>query len=1020
MKTIKYLSIILLLFFVTISVSAQSAVDAGVNQTIYCSGSAQLKATPLNSWANLTTGYNAGLNSICFLTEEAGFAVSTTGNLLSTTDGGRNWVMNPFFPSKTLYSIYFINSTTGFITGASGFLLKTTDSGLNWSPIQSGVTDQLRSVFFTSATTGYIVGGIGTILKTTDGGSTWKLLTSGINTALYSVFFTSPETGYAAGMLGVLLKTTNAGATWTPQTTGISSTLYSIHFPTASTGFVTGASGALLKTTDGTNWSKYAADSIYTGTDKGELTRNGRLLKSAYMNSVYFTTPTTGYITGAYGSGSIFMKTLDGGTTWFELVSNVTTKMTSLCFPSASVGYAAGGMGRIAKISMGEMKPLTYEWYPTEGLSDANIANPVASPNSTTWYKVTASDGNNSFTDTVKVSVEPLTLEMSPFMYIGCEGGVKLDSLKTNYTGSEPLKYKWTPSAGLSNDTIANPVATVTTGTTYYLTVTLPGKCSASGQVTVAVNPLIVTATADKIVVCSGSAQLSAGTNYSGKSRLHYKWSPATGLSNDTIPNPVATVSSQTVYTVNVTSDTGCSASSNVTVKVTGLTVNAGADKTIQCGETAQLDAVTTNYNGTGVLRYKWIPATGLNNDTIANPKATLNTNTSYIVTVTAPSGCVAFDGVVVNVNPLTVNAGTDQTAVCGSTVQLAVVSTNYTGAGLKYKWTPATGLNNDTIFNPISSAGNISYTVTVTTPSGCTASDNVAIVTTSLNKPVINYVGINEKNKNILAWTKPIVGKVNLFNVYRETNMSNTYNKIGSVPFDSASVFVDANSNPDVQSNKYKISVVDACGSETALSDYHKTMHLSINKGINTIWNLIWEAYEGYPVLTYNIYRGTTPGNIQIIGSLSGSNTQFSDYTAPAGYVFYQIEAVSSTAASVKQYRSDIKSAVETSYSSRSNIATNKSGTDGWFDVTDGSNGLSVYPNPAKNSVRVTFADAGQLDNLQLAIYNSMGQSVKTITDFSTTQAVDVSKLSEGLYFIVIQSDNYTAKKHLLIRNQY
>ena len=368
-------------------------------------------------------------------------------------------------------------------------------------------------------------------------------------------------------------------------------------------------------------------------------------------------------------------------------------------------------------------------------------------------------------------------------------------------------------------------------------------------------------------------------------------------------------------------------------------------------------------------------------------------------------------------VNPLTVNVGADISTTCGAAVQLGVASTNFTGTGLRYKWTPATGLNNDTIANPVSTAGNITYILTITTPVGCKASDNVVITTTSLSKPAINYVGINEKNKNILAWTKPSNAKVSLFNVYRETNMSNTYAKIGSVPFDSASVFVDVNSNPDVQSNKYKISVMDACGAETALSDYHKTMHLSINKGINNIWNLIWEAYEGYSVLTYNIYRGTNPANIQIIGSLSGSNTQFSDYTAPTGYVFYQIEAVSSAAAGVKHNGSGVKAAVETSYSSRSNIATNKSGTDGLFDVADSSNGLSVYPNPAKNSVRVRFADFGQTDNLQLTIYNCMGQLIKTMNGFDASQSVDISALSEGLYMLVVQSDKHTGKQHLLIQ---
>jgi hypothetical protein len=598
---------------------------------------------------------------------------------------------------------------------------------------------------------------------------------------------------------------------------------------------------------------------------------------------------------------------------------------------------------------------------------------------------------------------------------IGCEGSVKLDSVKTNYSGSEKLKYQWTPSAGLSSDTIANPIATVTSFTTYTVTVST-STCSASGQVSVSLSPLNVVATANKTIVCSGSAQLMAATNYTGKSTLHYKWTPSTGLSNDTIANPVAKVSSQTMYTVNVSTDTGCSATGYVSVDVINLTANAGVDKTTQCGQTVQLDAVSTNYNGTATLRYKWIPSNGLSNDTIANPKATVNSNTSYTVTVTATSGCTASDVVLVNITPLTVNVGADKTAVCGASVQLGVGVTNYTGTGLKYKWTPSIGLNNDTLANPVTTAGNITYLLTITTPSGCTATDNVAILSTSFEKPVIDFVGINEKNKNILKWNKPTNGKINSFNIYRETNVSNSYLKIGSVPYDSASVFVDTSSNPDVQSNKYKISILDACGSETAMSNYHKTMHLSINKGINTIWNLIWEAYEGFSVSTYNIYRGTTPTNIQIIGSLSGSNTQFSDYTAPAGYVYYQIEAVSSNLASAPTLTQKIPSATDVNYSSRSNIASNNGGENALFQLKDISNEIIISPNPASNKIELVI-NKNYIQGMKLHIFNLTGSLIIDQDLSENKQFIDLSAFSNGIYILSVTSNKFTGNQRLIIQ---
>lgn len=1022
MKAIKQFVTVLLLLCSAGILNAQSMVDAGDNQAIYCSGSVQLTATPMNSWANINQVQPLSpLNSVFFPTPEMGFAVNTMGMVFSIFDRGTMWVQGPFVtPGIALYSVYFIDPNIGFIAGAGGAIFRTINSGNSWEPVTSGTTSTLRSIFFTSATTGYIVGTGGIILKTKNGGTTWTPLSSGIITSLYSVFFPSPETGYATGMSGVLLKTTDAGVTWVPQTTGVTGTLYSISFPTTTTGFVSGLGGTILKTIDGTNWSKYAADSIYSETENGSISKtNGRLLGSAALNSMHFTSPTTGYIAGGYGSAGIFLKTIDGGTTWFEQPVNGSSKMTSLCFPTENVGYAVGGLGKIMKITSGEMNPLSYSWSPTVGLSDPYISNPIASPTSTTIYTVNAYDTTNpmnSFTDTVKVSFETLSVNAGSDKIIGCEGSIQLDNVKTNYIGPDKLKYKWTPSIGLSSDTVSNPIATVTGQTTYTVLVSTANGCSASGTVTVSLGAMAVTTSVDKTVICSGTAQLSATTNYSGKSALHYKWTPATGLSNDTVSNPAATVNTQTVYSVTVTSDTGCSATGNVTVKVSNLSANAGADKTVKCGETVQLDAVTTNYNGTGALRYKWSPSAGLNNDTILNPIVTGGSISNYTVMVTAPSGCSASDNVAINVSPVTVNVGADKTASCGTQVQLGVTSTSYTGTGLKYKWIPATGLNNDTIANPVALAGNITYTLTVTSPSGCTASDNVAISIIPLDKPAINYVGINEKNKNIVAWTKPTTGKINSFNVYRETNVSNVFTKVGSVPFDSVSVFVDTISKPDVQSNKYKISILEACGNETLLSDYHKTMHLSINKGINTIWNLIWEAYEGYPVSTYNIYRGTTPSNIQIIGSLSGSNTQFSDYTAPAGYVFYQIEAINSAGSAVKrQFSSAVKSGMETIYSSRSNIATNMS-TD-IHQVADISDQFTVLPNPASDKIKVIINCNGN-ESMKLNIYNIIGSLVTTDRLTQNEKLIDISSLENGVYFIELKSDNGSGIQKLIIRN--
>jgi photosystem II stability/assembly factor-like uncharacterized protein len=1105
MNSIKQLVTILMLLCTNLSIFAQSPIEAGSDQTLYCNESVQLNAKALKGWGNLNSGTTVPFYAVYFTSVNVGYAVGLGGEIYYGDNGGSSWVRcgTPISNTNTLYSVYFINSTTGFVVGANGTIMKTTNWGYDWTVKTSGVTSQLRSVYFTSETVGYCVGSGGVILKTIDGGNTWTNQTVGSTNTYYSVYFTSANNGFVCGSAGTLLRTTDGGSTWTSAT--IESTLpilYSIHFPTPTTGFISGNLGTILKTTDGgASWSKYAKDSVFMETESNVVSSiSFRKLSLAYLNSIHFVSETEGYAVGAYSSGGIIVKTIDGGTTWFEQRNNLAAKITGLCFPTSKTGFAVGNAGKIAKLYDGSATFTNYLWSPTDGLSDPNITNPVASPTVTTKYIVSAIENGYLLTkDSIYIKVMPFTTAfgLGTGREIACEGSVMLDSLKTNYSGTGKLKYKWdaspnlscdtipnpfasapghytvtvttpegctasssidvsmtslkaiakvdrtvvcsgavqlsvstnytgkntlhykwSPSTGLNNDTIANPIATVNAQKTYSVTVTTNSGCSATGSVTVNVYPLVAEAGVNKSVVCGGSVQLSTvTTNYTGAGVFRYKWTPSTGLNNDTISNPIATLNSNTVYWVAVTSPSGCTASDNVSVTVLPLTANAGADKTILCGGTAQLDAVATNYTGTGILRYKWSPSTGLNNDTIANPTSKTISNTTYTVTVTSPSGCTATDNVIVTVTPLTVNAGVDKIVNCGVPVQLGVTSTNYIFAPpLKYKWTPATGLSNDTIANPIAAASNITYTVTITSPSGCTASDNVAISITPMTKPSLNYIGVNTKNKNILVWTKPTAGKITAFNVYKETNVTNSFVKVGSVLFDSVSVFVDTISKPDVQSNKYKLSIVDACNNESALSDYHKTMHLSISKGVNTIWNLIWETYEGYSVSTYNIYRGTTPDNIQIIGSLSGSNTQFSDYTAPSGYVYYQIEAISATPSAVSnQNKSGLKSVVGVAYSSRSNIASNKSGTDGLNNLKDISGSIAVYPNPARNNMQLVVND--DVTNTRLDVYNVLGSLVKTQEVVVNKQQIDLSNLTEGIYLLVVKSDKFIGKQKLVIQ---
>lgn len=651
-----------------------------------------------------------------------------------------------------------------------------------------------------------------------------------------------------------------------------------------------------------------------------------------------------------------------------------------------------------------ENQTFSFKWVPSTGLDNDTLSNPTLSVTSNTKYTVTVtSSGGCVKKDSVMVFVNPFTVYAGFDKSVVCDGVTQFSGITSNYAGTDSLSYHWFPSTGLSNDSIANPEVNVAQQTTYIVTLTSDSGCVASDTVAVLINPLAADAGFSKSTICGGSAQLDNVTsNYNGTGQLTYSWQPAIGLNDSTTSNPISTVNMDISYTVTITSPHGCTAMDTVSVIVQPLTADAGLNKMIVCGGATQLGPLLSNYNGTGQLTYNWQPSAGLNDSTLMNPTVEVIQNSTYFVTVSTPNGCEAMDSVSVNVEPLMVNPENVSITCSGSAI--INTTTNYTGVNsLIYSWWPDAGLDSDSSANPVVSVdSNKTYTVTVTTQNGCVASNTVFVNIVPMDEPEICIVGVDNSNKNLVVWNKTPSPAIDSFYIYRETNVTNVYQKIGAVDYDSLSIFVDTSSYPDVQSNKYKLSVKDECGFESAISAAHKTMHLSINQGTGTTWNLIWDPYEGFTVSTYNIYRGTSPGNLQLIGTSSGSNTQYTDLTAPAGYLYYQVEVVSpNTCNPTRSYNS-----------SRSNIASTSE--NGVLENNNAANLISVYPNPANDKIYIVN-DSEPFKEGTAIFYNISGKEVMSV-QFQNKNTIEVglSVLSLGVYFIKIETNNSVVLKKI------
>ena len=216
--------------------------------------------------------------------------------------------------------------------------------------------------------------------------------------------------------------------------------------------------------------------------------------------------------------------------------------------------------------------PYSYSWTPGAGLNNDAIANPTASPASTTEYIVVVTDANGcSDSDTVLVTVSAaLAASAGPDVSI-CDGSsTQIGGSPTASDGQAPYSYSWNPAAGLDNAAIANPTASPSATTQYIVTVTDANSQTDKDTVVVTIYPeLMVSAGPDQSIAGGSSVQIGGSPTASdGQSPYSYSWSPATGLDNATIANPTATPSATTDYIVTVTDANDCIKMDTVTVEV--------------------------------------------------------------------------------------------------------------------------------------------------------------------------------------------------------------------------------------------------------------------------------------------------------------------------------------------------------------------------------------------------------------------------------------------------------------------
>ena len=336
--------------------------------------------------------------------------------------------------------------------------------------------------------------------------------------------------------------------------------------------------------------------------------------------------------------------------------------------------------------------------------------------------------------------------------------------------------------------------------------------------------------------------------------------------------------------------------------------------------------------------------------------------------------------------------------ALCSGTPQTYSV-TPISGA-TKYEWTLPNGWSGSSDSASITatgtgSGGSISVKA-FTDSCGWSYTTTRTIATIQPPSVPICLVTVDEQSThNIILWEKPLTTTIDSFFIYRETS-NNVYTKVGAVGYSDLSEYHDdTTANPNTTSYRYKLSVLDTCGAESELSPFHRTIHLQKLGNGNFQWTFYQIQGQSNPVISFNINRDNLGnGNYFPVGNVPGTNATFTDITFNA---FTNSQYVVDVNWSIS---CDPTRQVNTT---RSNIRK-KTMIDfplglSAMEATQGS--LLVYPNPARETIRLQFSDGSRPTVAYLV--NALGEKVVAMQ--AETYTLDVSSLPKGIYLVYAAS---------------
>lgn len=378
--------------------------------------------------------------------------------------------------------------------------------------------------------------------------------------------------------------------------------------------------------------------------------------------------------------------------------------------------------------------PYTYSWSPATHLSGTSVSGPVVTP---------AVVGDITYTVTVHPTALPacasranITVHTLPndFVLNNRDTAICIgESVQTSISGGSPeFTWFWAPPYGVSNVNIMEPLITPTVSNTYTVTASYAHCPNMVHSFYIEVDtpaPLIIIYDTICIPMTYSVDLTVPGSTGVGSGYYSYQWSPATYVSNDTLPNPVITptVGGSYVYTVTVTPNAvGCAVNDIINLYVLPDRINLMPDTAICKGRSVQIVA-----SGDPLFSYQWLPTAGIPLSTVLTPIITPDTSALYKVRVSFHSCPAFYDSLFIDVQPNPdVYIGGNRFVCEADTIRMFANVTPGWYTQYEYDWLPATHIDHPSDPSVVLTGANSETIIlTVSTPAGCIGVDSAKII---------------------------------------------------------------------------------------------------------------------------------------------------------------------------------------------------------------------------------------------------------------------------------------------------